>query len=57
MLCVYGTRVKQTLCPLLPPGLAEVVAQDAGHRLHSPGMIAEMLLQALEASENGLGTA
>ena len=49
VLCVYGTRDDQTLCPLLPEGSAEVVAQDAGHRLHSPGRIAEILLQEIDS--------
>lgn len=31
MLCVYGTREGDTLCPDLPPGLAEVVRIEGGH--------------------------
>ncbi len=47
VLCVYGTRDGSTLCPLLPDGLARVIAQDAGHRLHDPGKLADALLGAL----------
>lgn len=45
VLCVYGTQDESTLCPELPPGLAEVVPADAGHRLHSPGAMADLVLQ------------
>ncbi|HXI21725.1 MAG TPA: AcvB/VirJ family lysyl-phosphatidylglycerol hydrolase [Gemmatimonadales bacterium] len=31
LLCVYGSREKDTLCPALPAGLAEVVRLDGGH--------------------------
>lgn len=44
VLCVYGIKDKSTLCPLLPTGLAHVVARDAGHRLHAPGELADTLL-------------
>lgn len=44
VLCVYGIKDKDTLCPLLPEGLARVVPRDAGHRLHDPGELADTLL-------------
>lgn len=55
VLCVYGTRDDQTLCPLLPEGLAKVVAQDAGHRLHSPGEMADLLLGMTSVDPDGPG--
>ncbi|MGD8322046.1 MAG: AcvB/VirJ family lysyl-phosphatidylglycerol hydrolase [Gemmatimonadota bacterium] len=44
VVCVYGTKDKDTLCPLIPRGLTEVVALDAGHRLHRAGDMADLLL-------------
>jgi len=46
VLCVYGTDDRDTLCPLLPDGMATVVPRDAGHRLHNPGELAGILLDA-----------
>jgi type IV secretory pathway VirJ component len=46
VLCVYGTQDKDTLCPLLPEGMATVVPRDAGHRLHEPDELADLLLDA-----------
>jgi type IV secretory pathway VirJ component len=46
VLCVYGIDDADTLCPLLPAGMATVVARDAGHRLHQPEELAKMLLEA-----------
>lgn len=37
VLCIYGTDDEQSLCPLLPEGLADVMPQDSGHRLPRPG--------------------
>ena len=31
MLCIYGSKENDTLCPLLPSGLAEVVRLEGGH--------------------------
>lgn len=45
VLCVYGTDDEDTLCPELPPGLAEVVPADAGHRLNRPGAMADLVLE------------
>lgn len=47
VLCVYGKQDEDTLCPELPPGLAEVVSADAGHRLHRPGYMADLVLDRL----------
>ena len=44
VLCVYGTEDEHTLCPRLPPGLAEVVATDAGHHLKDPGRWADLVV-------------
>lgn len=33
MLCVYGSKEKQPLCPTLESGLAQVVERDGGHRI------------------------
>jgi peptidoglycan-N-acetylglucosamine deacetylase len=57
VLCVYGTADPDTLCPLLFPGLAEVVAQDAGHRLHRPGKLADMLIALAQGLESGASPA
>ncbi len=45
VLCVYGEDDKDTLCPLLPQGMATVVPRDAGHRLHDPAGLAAILLE------------
>jgi type IV secretory pathway VirJ component len=44
VLCVYGVRDQDALCPLLPEGTADVVPLDAGHRLHGSGILADLLL-------------
>jgi type IV secretory pathway VirJ component len=54
VLCVYGVEDKDTLCPLLPKGLARVVPRDAGHHLHDPGELADLLL-AFGLGETSLG--
>lgn len=46
VLCVYGTEDEDTLCPLLPDGMATVVPRDAGHRLHEPDALAGILVGA-----------
>jgi len=44
VLCVYGVRDRDALCPDLPEGLAEAVPLEEGHRLHGAGWIADLLL-------------
>jgi type IV secretory pathway VirJ component len=41
MLCVYGTKEHDTLCPDLPPGLADVVQLGGGHHFDGdyPGLV------------------
>jgi type IV secretory pathway VirJ component len=31
VLCVYGVDEKESLCPLIPPGTARIVAKPGGH--------------------------
>ncbi|MCG6956183.1 MAG: hypothetical protein LJF04_09340 [Gemmatimonadetes bacterium] len=50
VLCVYGDKDKQTLCPSLPPGRAEVVKRDDGHRLHGAGELADLVLERMGGS-------
>ena len=54
VLCVYGTRDADALCPLLPEGAATVQAEDAGHRLQNPGGLVRLLLDTVvPASDAG----
>jgi len=45
VLCIYGVKDKDALCPDLPEGVAEVVPQDSGHRLHGSGKLADLILE------------
>jgi len=53
VLCVYGTGDEHALCPRLPPGLAEVVATESGHRLSEPGRWADLVLARFDAVGEG----
>jgi type IV secretory pathway VirJ component len=44
VLCVYGVRDKEALCPSLTPEHAEIVKRDAGHGLHDPGELADLVI-------------
>jgi len=44
VLCVYGARDKEAMCPSLTPSQAEIVQRDAGHRLHDPGKLADLVI-------------
>jgi type IV secretory pathway VirJ component len=44
VLCVYGDDDKDTLCPSLSPGRAEIVKRDDGHRLHGAGELADLVV-------------
>jgi type IV secretory pathway VirJ component len=44
ILCAYGLKDQNALCPLLPEGAAELVPLDDGHRLHGAGTLVELLL-------------
>jgi type IV secretory pathway VirJ component len=50
VLCVYGNADKDTLCPSLPPGRAEVVEREDGHRLHGSGELADLVLERMGGS-------
>jgi type IV secretory pathway VirJ component len=50
VLCVYGNDDKETLCPSLPPGRAEVVERADGHRLHGAGELADLVLARMGGS-------
>lgn len=47
VVCVYGTRDADTLCPLLPEGAATLQAEDAGHRLQDPDRLVRFLLDTI----------
>jgi pimeloyl-ACP methyl ester carboxylesterase len=47
VLCVYGARDADTLCPLLPDGVATIRAEDSGHRLPNPARLARILFDAV----------
>lgn len=51
VLCVYGRKDKDALCPSLKPAQAEVVARDAGHGLHDPGELADMVIARMGGSD------
>lgn len=53
VLCVYGTKDENALCPDLPEGLAEIVPLDSGHGLHGAGKLAELLLDRMRQVETG----
>jgi type IV secretory pathway VirJ component len=50
MMCVYGKDDADTLCPLLPDGMARIVERDDGHRLHGAGVLADLVLDALRSA-------
>jgi type IV secretory pathway VirJ component len=49
VLCVYGARDKEALCPSLTPEQAEIVKRDAGHRLHDAAELADLVIARMGA--------
>lgn len=47
VLCVYGARDKEALCPSLTSAQTKSVKRDAGHRLHDPGELADLVIARL----------
>lgn len=49
VICIFGTEDRESLCPTLPPGAAEVVPVQSGHRLPDPGELARTVLSDIAA--------